>query len=148
MTKVLLNGYFLEYQRDMAEIAGKIVRGRHIDGVKTVDRKGPPLAQADMLLPPMIERLDLFFYRGEVDNLIWLQTSQDFGIENLYLTFKDEHGKLIESGNASQWPDEPDRWEYWTKASVPIGTSVIVYAAAIDGFGAMGALSQTVTIRA
>lgn len=145
MTKVLLNGYFLEYQRDMAEIAGKIVRGRYIDGVKTADRKELPLAQADMLLPPMIERLDLFFYRGEVDNLIWLQTSQDFGIENLYLTFRDEHGKLIEAGNAIQWPDEPDHWEYWTKASVPAGTSVLVYAAATDGFGAMGALSQMVT---
>jgi len=106
----------------------------------------PPLAQPDLLHPPKIERLDLEFYDGRVKDLISIYTSDDFGIVNLYLIFRDEQGNLIERGNATEWPDEPNRWGYLTRAAVPSGRSVNVHAAAMDSLGAVGALSQSKTI--
>lgn len=60
--------------------------------------------------------------------------------------FRDEQGKLIERGNATEWPDEPNRWGYLTKAPVPSGTSVNVYATAIDVLGGVGTLSEWITV--
>jgi hypothetical protein len=139
MTKVLFDGFILNYQRQMAEIFGEITKGKFIGGESS-------LAQADLLSPPKVEKLDLFFYEGRADNLIWIHTSDDFGIVNLYLIFKHEQGNLIERGEAIPWPDEPNRWAYVTTASVPAGTAVTVYAAATDGFGGMGARSERIAI--
>jgi hypothetical protein len=139
MTKVLFDGFILNYQRQMAEIVGEIIKEKFIGGESS-------LAQVDLLPPPKIERLDLFFYEGLADNLIWIYTSDDFGIVKLHLIFKDETGNLIERGDAIPWPDEPNRWAYVTTGSVPHGTAVTVYAAATDGFGGMGARSERITI--
>ena len=64
------------------------------------------------------------------------------GISHLHL----RAGASVERGNATEWLDEPNCWEYLTKAAVPSGISVIVYAAAMDSLGAVGALNQSKTI--
>ena len=130
----------------MAELVRQVIKENFIAGVKSPGVGELPLAQLDLLLPPKIERLDLFFYEGRADNLIWIHTSDEFGIVNLYLIFKDEQGNLIERGDAIPWPDEPNRWGYVTTASVPPGTAVTIYAVATDTLDGVGARSEQITI--
>jgi hypothetical protein len=145
MTKVLITEYFLAYQRGMDEFVRQIVKEKYIAGVKSGGHAEPSWIPADLLPSPKVESLDLDFYEGRVDDIISIYTSDDFGIINLYLILKDENGNLIESGNAIDWPEEPNRWAYITRVTVPAGTSVTVHAAVIDGFGGMSTRSERIT---
>jgi len=94
LSKVFVDESILDYQWEMAEIVGRIIKQKFIAGVKSGSVVEPPLAQADLLPPPKIERLDLEFYDGRVKDFISIYTSDDFGIVNLYLIFRDEQGNL------------------------------------------------------
>ena len=147
MTKVRISEYFLIYQTDMAELVRESVREKYIGGVKSHYHDEPPWIPPDLLPPPQIEKLEQFFYEGHANDVFSIYTSDDFGLISLVLTFQDEHGNLIESGDAFEWPDEPNHWAYLTSVAVPEGTVVTVTAVAIDGFGGMSSRSLQVTVR-
>lgn len=142
MTKVLINNFFLAYQRGMEEFIRKIVKEKYIAGVKSGGHGEPSWITPDLLPPPKIESLDLDFYEGRVDDFISIYTSDDFGIVNIFITIQDENGNLIESGNAFDWPEQPNRWAYLTSVPVPDGTPVTVQVAVIDGLGGMSGTSE------
>jgi hypothetical protein len=58
----------------------------------------------------------------------------------------DAQDNLIEAGDAQESSEGSGYWGYITKVAMPAGTSVTVYAAAIDGLWGLGALSTSLTI--
>ena len=146
MTKVWINEYFLAYQKGMVEFVRQIVKEKYIAGVRPDSREEPPWVLSDLLPPPKVESIDLDFYEGGLNDFISIYTSDDFGIVNLFLTMTDESGNLIESGNAVEWPEQPNRWAFFTQVHVHPVISVTVQAFAIDGFGAMSSRSERKTL--
>ena len=123
MTKVILSESLLDYRREMAEIVRQTVRENYISGVKTFSSSRLFPAQTDLLPPPKIELIEVTAYKGQIDDLILFATSDDFGITNLRIVITGDQGKLIESGDAAQFDDSSDCWDYMATASVPSGTS-------------------------
>jgi hypothetical protein len=90
--------------------------------------------------------IEISTYKGQMDDLILLATSDDFGMMNLRIVIQDDQGNLIESGDAAQFEDCSDCWDYVATASVPSGTSVIISAVATDCLWGVGFLSTRITI--
>ena len=130
----------------MAEIVRQTVKENYIAGVKTFYSRERFPVQVDFLPPPKIEMIEATTYKGQVDDMILFATSDDFGMTNLHVVIQDDQGNLIESGDASQFNDCSDCWDYMTTASVPSGTSVIVSAVATDCLWGVGSLSTKMTI--
>lgn len=147
MTRVYVNKDYLAYQHEMAEVVRTVVKQKFIGGVKPSYGSEPAWLPADLLPPPVIENLDFDLYEGCADNFILIQTSDDFGIINLVLILKDQDGNLIESGNAFDYPEEPNQWVYGTSVTVAAGTSVTVQAVATDQLGGLSTRSERVTVR-
>jgi hypothetical protein len=136
----------LGYREAMAEMTSQCIKNRYIAGVEIFVGEDPSLAQVNLLPPPRIETIDLVIYEGHVDDLIVLGTSDDFGIGNIRVIIQDENGIVIESGDATPWPDYSGFWDYMTTASVPSGTSVVVSAVATNMLGALGTCSERIVI--
>ena len=146
MTKVILSESLLDYRREMAEIVRQTVKENYIAGVKTFHSGERFPAQVDLLPPPKIEMIELTSYKGQVGDLILLATSDDFGMMNLHVVIQDDQGNLIESGDAAQFEDCSDCWDYMATASLPSGTSVIVSAVATDCLWGVGSFSERIKI--
>jgi hypothetical protein len=146
MTKVILSPSLRDYRREIAEIVRQTVKENYIAGVKTFYSRERFPAQVDLLPPPKIEMIEVTTYKGQVDDLILFATSDDFGMANLHVVIQDDQGNLIESGDAAQFDDSPDCWDYMATASVPSGTSVIISAVATDCLWGVGSLSTRMRI--
>jgi hypothetical protein len=146
MTKIILSEALRDYRREMAEIVRQTVKEKYIAGVKTFYSRGLFMTQTDLLPPPKIEMIEVTTYKGQIDDLILLATSDDFGMANLRVVIQDDQGNLIESGDAAQFDDCSDCWDYMTTASVPSGTSVIISAVATDCLWGVGSLSTRMRI--
>jgi hypothetical protein len=146
MTKLLFSEYSLLYQMEMGELVRKVVKEKFIAGVKSGGQGEPAWIPADLLPAPKVESFDFSIYEGDENDLIWLNTSDDFGIYSVYVVIKDGKGKLIEKGEAYAWPDEPNRWGYLATACVPDGTTVTVQALVVDTLGGVGSRSERITV--
>lgn len=146
MTKVILSESVLKYRREMAEALSQTIKESFIEGVKTFRGEEPPLAHPDLLPPPQIEVIELSCYQGKPGDLIFLATSDDFGLWNLHVVIRDEAGNVLESGDAAPFEDSPDCWDYMATVPVPAGTRVTVSAAATDQFWNVGAACVAATI--
>jgi hypothetical protein len=146
MTKVLIDRYGIEYRRKIAESVCEIIEVRHISGVTAQGCPAPPLDQLHLMPPPALEKIDLTTYKGRRQNVIQITTSDIFGIGNLRVRIQAENMTLLESGSAVESFVGSGHWNYLTGVSVPSGTSVIVYAAATDCLGGVGARSERIKI--
>jgi hypothetical protein len=146
MTKIILSEALRDYRREMAEIVRQTVKEKYIAGVKTFYSRGLFMTQTDLLPPPKIEMIEVSTYKGQVDDLILLATSDDFGMTNLRVVIQDDQGNLIESGDAAQFDDCSDCWDYMTTVSVPSGTPVIISVVATDCLWGVGSLSTRMRI--
>ena len=146
-TKVRISPSLLDYRQGMAELVRQVVKEKFIAGVKPSFAGEPSWIPSDLLPPPKIEVLNLGYFTAGIDNIILIETSDDFGIINLFLIFKDENGNLIESGNAFDCPDEANHWVYITSVPVAAGTSVTVQAVATDQLGGVSTRSERTIVR-
>jgi hypothetical protein len=138
MTKVLMNIDLLEYQLVMKEALRQVIQENYIGGIREAQRVEPPLAQEDLLPPPYIVHLGLEAYEGQGDDFIGIVASHDFGIYSMHITILDDRGNLIENGEASPYPENPELWEFLPTARVPLGTPVTVHVTAIDCMDGIG----------
>jgi hypothetical protein len=141
MTKVFIDASGIVYRKEMAEAVSEIIKRRYIAGVQACGCTEPPLAQVNLMPPPLIETLDLTIYDGQSNNAILITSSDIFGIVNLHVTIIEAAGNVIESGEAVESFEGSGYWGYITAVSVPSGTSVIVHAAATDSLGGVGTRS-------
>jgi len=148
MTKVILTESLLNYRREMADLVRQTVKESFIEGVKSLSLGSEESfpSQADLLLPPRIEVIELSLYHGHIGDPIFFATSDDFGIWNVHVVIKDVKGNLIESGDASQFEDCADYWDYLATVSIPAGTCVRVYVSATDGLWCVGLSSAGTTM--
>jgi len=146
MTKVILTQSLFNYRRGMVELVRQTVRESYIAGVKTYRSLESVLALPHLLPSPKVELIELLDYHGQIGDPIFFATSDDFGMSNLYVVIRDDQGHVIESGDAAQFDDCSDCWDYRATVSVPSGTSVTVYAIATDSLWGAGALSARLTL--
>ena len=157
MTRVILSLSVLDYCEAMAELVREVRKKPTITGVDSQnrrkelspDRRDLPASGLDGLLqPPSIEALDpcLFPAEDQVDGIIQITTSGDYGVMNVYVTLEDGQGKQIESGFALRDEVEEDDWYYCPSAALRSGASVTVRAIAMDPLGGVGILSEDVTV--
>ena len=146
MTKVYLTQSILDYRREMRQAVSRTIKARFIEGLKTFPSAEPAWVDQEFLPPPRIETIEPTCYNGKIEDPIFLITSADLGVANLYVVIRDDQGNVIESGNATPFEDCPDYWDYLATVSVPSGTRVTIYAAATDTYWGVGAACQVVTI--
>ena len=157
MTRVILSISVLEYRQAMAELVDEVCQKHKIIGVEPKSkreeflppRKEPSAFWLDGLLkPPRIEVLNpcLFAVEDEVDGIIQITASGDYGVINVYVSLEDDLGKLIESGFALKDKEEADDWYYFPSASFRSGASVTVRAIAMDPLGAVGSQNESITV--
>ena len=101
------------------------------------------LCVADFLNLPSVDNVDTSAYQGQVNDLIQIVTSDDFGVVNVHVKLTDPSGATIESGNAVETPAGTGHWTYTATASVSAGTMVGITITATDRPG--GVAVQAVT---
>ena len=133
-----MNPILLQYQWEMKETLRRGIQENYVGGVREAERAKPVLVQENLLPPPCIMYIFLEGYEGQGDDFIGIVAFHDFGIASMRILILDEWGGVIESGEASPYPDDPELWEYLPTARVPLGTPVTVHVTAtdcIDGIG-------------
>ena len=157
MTRVILSQSMLDYRQGMAELVREVCEKPTITGVNPRSRgrelfpaqkELPAFRLEGLLHPPDIGTLDPYMFpaEDEVDGIIHITTSGDYGIVNVYVTLQDDRGKQIESGFALRDHVEEDDWFYFPSASLRSGASVTVRAIAMDPLGGVGTRDKTVTV--
>jgi hypothetical protein len=157
MTRVFLSLSVLDYCEAMAELVREVCEKPTITGVSPRNkrkelspaRRDLPAFRLDGLLkPPKIEALDpcLFPAEDQVDGIIQITASANYGVMNVYVTLEDAQGKQIESGFALRDEVEEDDWYYFPSVSLRSGVSVTVRAIAMDSLGGIGIQNEDVTV--
>ena len=157
MTRVYLSIPVLEYCEAMAELVREVCEKPVITGVAPrrrreeliPARKPIPAFRLDGLLgPPRIELLDPFLFAAEeqIDGIIQVIASGDYGVMNVYVILEDDQGKQLESGFAFKDQVEQDEWFYCPTVSLRSGASVTVRAIAMDPLGGVGIQHENVTV--
>jgi hypothetical protein len=149
----------LEYRQDMAELVREVCEKPAITGVEPRSRTReifparkdlnlPSLRLEGLLKPPGVEALEpyLFSPQDKAQSIVYIATSGQYGVIDVYVTLEDEWGNRIESGFAL--PDEADEedWFYFPSASLRSGASVTVRAIALDALGGVGARDKNVIV--
>jgi hypothetical protein len=157
MTRVYLSIPVLEYCEAMAELVREVCEKPAITGVDPRSRRKELIpARKDLrafrldglLQPPRIETLDPFLFPPEdqVDGIIQITASGDYGVMNVYVILEDAQGKQLESGFALRDEVEQDDWYYFPSASLGSGAAVTVRAMAMDPLGGVGIQDENVTV--
>ena len=157
MTRVILSLSVLDYREAMAEIVHEVCQKNKIIRVDP-QRRGeeqipacqefPAFGLAGLLTPPRIEALNPYLFppEAQVDGIIQIITSGDYGVMSVYVTLEDDRGKQIESGFALKDKLEEGDWFYFPCASLPSGTSVTVRAIAMDPLGGVGSQNENIMV--
>ena len=146
----------LEYCEGMAELVRELCEKPSITGVEPRSRrelfparKDLPAFRLDGLLqPPRVEALEPYLFPAgdKANSIVYIATSGEYGVINVYVTLEDARGKQIESGFALRDHVEEDDWFYFPSASLRSGASVTVRAIAMDPLGGVGTRDKTVTV--
>ena len=156
MTKVRLSQSILEYSEAMAQLANEVREEKIIMGMGRPDIEDFGPAARDivelwvpgLLRPPRIESVwpDMGLTDGHLDGLIQINTSEYFGIMNVYVVLEDTRGNIIESGYALDAEVVQNHWGYVPSAPLASGTTVIVRAIALDKLGGIGIQTERITV--
>jgi len=158
MTKVRMSPLLLEYREAMAELVNE-VREENIlisadAGRASIEDFGPPPTEVaelwvpGLLRPPKIESLwpDIKLKHGHLDGIIQVNTSEYFGVMNVYIILEDDQGNHIESDYAMENEYVENHWGYIPSAPLPSGTTVVVRAIALDKLGGIGIHAERITV--
>ena len=157
--KIHFAASLLDYQRTMAELV------HELRSEKTDSHAKPPLPRdpwqtiyvrkdlsalsmfhAGLLPPPQIELLDVSTYEGQAGDIIQIHTCDEFGVEGVHVSIRDEEGKLIEHDYVMENPDYAGHWVYFATVSIPSGTRITISVKALDGLGGVGVMSCRMVI--
>jgi len=156
MTKVRLSPLFLEY-RQMMEQQVHEARNEKLRLLAQADMaiedfpnrmELPAPAKAGLLTHPKVgfSMADIYLRNGKTDGLILINTSDEFGIESIYVTLRDEAGNLLESGDAMRDENCEGNWGYMPCEPIPLGTTVTVRAVAMDALGGLSVGYEKCTV--
>ena len=156
MTKVKMTPSLLQYFRGMAALVNELCEE---NALAEDDRERDPelvLRSTDvaelwvpgLLWPPKIETLqpDLYLKNGCLDGIIHINTSEAFGVRNVYVTLEDDQGNHIEGGFAMENELVKNHWGYIASAPAKSGTTIIVRAITMDRLGSVAIQQESITI--
>ena len=147
----------LVYCEGMAELVRELCEKPAIHGVDPRSKNSErfpartdlPAFRLDGLLPPpRVEALEPYLFPADdrAESIVYIATSGEYGVINVYVTLEDERGRQIESGFALRDQVEPDDWFYFPSASLRSGASVNVRAIAMDPLGGVESRDENVTV--
>jgi hypothetical protein len=154
MAKVLLTPSVLEYRCAMAALVEELCEENSKDMRESIEEFGPAATEVvefwtpGLLRPPKIESLwpDLWLEDGHLDGIIQINTSEYFGVMNVYVTLEDDQGNRLESDYALDNDVMKNYWGYFPSAPAHYGMTVIVRAIAMDRLGGVGIRTERVTV--
>ncbi len=137
MTKVQMSQGLFDYQEMMKDTLRETIRQHFVAGVRQADRGEVPFVSKSLLPPPQILAIFLEEYKGtgDEDDYIAIVVRHDFGIGAMDITIWDESGNLVEHGQGSPFPNDPELWDYVPTAQIPADTLVMVQVTAVDCMG-------------
>ena len=108
------------------------------------ERKCPvtSLTIADFFHAPVVDKLDVAEYTGQIGQAIVVQAHDDFEVVKVTVRI-DNGAELVESGLATEEPPRSGRWVYTTQQAVSDVTGVQVTATANDRPGNVGTKTAT-----
>jgi hypothetical protein len=108
----------------------------------------PELCMPGLLAHPRVEMIwpDISSKDGHLDGLIQINTSEYYGVINVYVTLEDEQGNRLESDYALDNEVVRNHWGYFPSAPAAPGTTILVRAIALDCLGGVGIHTRSVTI--
>jgi hypothetical protein len=108
----------------------------------------PELCMPGLLAHPRVEMIwpDISSKDGHLDGLIQINTSEYYGVINVYVTLEDEQGNRLESDYALDNEVVRNHWGYFPSAPAAPGTTILVRAIALDCLGGVGIHTERVTI--
>ncbi|MBC7876575.1 MAG: hypothetical protein H7Y59_05330 [Anaerolineales bacterium] len=113
-------------------------------------QKGTPvfaLTVADYLNAPSIKEVDLSAYSGQLNDLIKIKASDDFGVMSVRVTITNaQDNALIESGDAIETGSGSGLWLYSATNAVSNGTDVNISVVATDRPGGTAVDTQSKAI--
>ncbi len=147
----------LEYCEAMAELVRELCEKPAINGVNPRNRKSerfaarkdlPAFRLDGLLQPPGVEALEPYLFPAgdKANSIVYIATSGEYGVINVYVTLEDERGRQIESGFALRDQEEPDDWFYFPSAALRAGASITVRAIATDPLGGIGSRDTNVMV--
>ena len=155
MTRVWMSPAVLDYCEGMAARVREVGQKPVITGVEPRRKELFPelrypraLRLEGLLTPPRIEFIDpcLSPEEEQVEGIIQITASGEYGVSNVYVRLEDDQGNQIESGFALRDEVEEDDWFYFPSASFRSGASVTVRVTALDPLGGIGVEDETVEV--
>ena len=157
MTRVFVSPAMLDYCEGMAALVREVGQKPTITGVEPRGRRKElfpelryprPLRIEGLLIPPRIEFIDpcLSPEEEQVESIIQITASGEYGVSNVYVRLEDDQGNQIESGLALRDEVDEDEWFYFTSAAFRSGASVTVRVIALDPLGGIGVEDETVEV--
>jgi len=91
-------------------------------------------AVQDFLIAPSIGEIDLSNYTGKKDSFILIYATDDFRVNRVHVTVKDEQNQEVETGFAVQ-EEHTDWWKFVVNEAhvIPTGGKVVVSAYDLPG---------------
>lgn len=156
MTKVILSPFLLRYRQGMAELVDEVCRQNAIASMDYQDTKDlspvrtevPEVWMPGLLRPPKVELLlpDIWLEDGHLEGIIQINTSEYFGVMDVFIALEDEQGNIIESDYAMDNPYVENHWGYVPSAPLGPGTTVLVRAMAMDRLGGVSIQTERLTV--
>ena len=155
-TKVKISPSLLDYRQGMAELVNEVCEenefaNRDRPDVTEFGSAATEVAELwvpGLLRPPKIELLypDLWVNDGHLDGIIHINTSEYFGVLNVYVVLEDDQGHRLESDYAIDTDDVENSWGYFPSVPLPAGSTVIVRAVASDALGGLSIAEEKVML--
>ena len=158
MTKVIISPSIVEYCQGMANAVEQVRREQTIAGQQPCiweeefpvrpDVISSNPCMAGLLQPPRIESLDadVRIRNGQLDGIIQVWTSGDFGIMDVYVIIADNQGNVTDSGYAMRNEIYMNHWSYILEVDVRDYHSLTVQAIVFDLLGGIGTQILNTTV--
>ncbi|HEY2349761.1 MAG TPA: hypothetical protein VGH64_12120 [Puia sp.] len=102
------------------------------------------LAVRDFLKPPVVKKIDLSNYKGQVGSVIVINAKDDFRVAQVKVSIHSSTGDLVEEGNAILNPVRRRLWNYTATQNNATLTGSVISATATDLPGNSGLLEITI----
>lgn len=157
MTKVRMSPLLLDYREWIAELVNQVCQENKIANMDrlSIEDFGPARTEVPelwvpgLLRQPKIELLwpDIYVIDGHLDGLIQINTSEDFGVMDVYVLLENERGNRIESDYAMDNEEVENHWGYIPSAPLSSGITVVIRAIAMDQLGGVGITTERITVQ-
>lgn len=109
----------------------------------TKEKRTPYLvALSDYLKAPKVDEIKTDGYKGAAGDVITIEAHDDFRVVRIHVVITGRDGSILEEGDATQDPIDPNLWRYAATVANPRVTGTNIVATAYDRPGNEGVLEK------